>query len=325
MLDNGHQTVGDDRHIDLCLHRIFRSAPELLDLEVLLQPLEEQLYLPTVPVELCDQKSIQPDGVGQEHELASLFLVPVPDESQPFRIVFRGIVSRQYYLRIRKDVLRQSAFPFDSLVLEVAFGSDDEERFEHVDAVEALEVVVAAVEDVERSRLVGYHVHRLHIVNRRRGDVDEGRYLGLDIVHRVDLDTAFGGAELCPLEHAHAQVDGGRVERIDVAVKLEDVGDPPPPRFVYHAVGEVLEDAEVPVLVGLGQVASCGLLPETESVTLLVMGFQRYDQVTQALAIGQLAEHQDEQLVPARKVLDILVTVVFADKVVEVIPIQEVC
>ena len=145
------------------------------------------------------------------------------------------------------------------------------------------------------------------------------------IAQRVDLDTAFGGAELRPLEHAHAQVDGGRVERIDVAVKLEDVGDPPPPRFVYHAVGEVLEDAEVPVLVGLGQVASCGLLPETESVTLLVMGFQRYDQVTQALAIGQSAKHQDEQLVPAREVLDILVAVVFADKVVEVIPIQKIC
>ena len=162
-------------------------------------------------------------------------------------------------------------------------------------------------------------------MNRCWGDVDEGRDLSLDIVHRVDFDAAFGGAELRPFEHAQAQVDGGRVERIDVAVKLEDVGDPPTSRFVYHAVGEVLEDAEVPVLVGLGQVASCSLLSETEPVTLLVMGFQRYDQVPQTLTIGQLAEHQDEQLVPACEVLDILVAIVFADKVVEVISIQEVC
>ena len=325
MLDNGHQAVGDDCHIDLCLHRVLRSAPELLDFEVLFQPLEEQLCLPAVLVELGNQQGLQPDGVGQEHELTPLFLVPVSDESQPLRIVLRGIITRQDYLRIREDVLGQPAFPLDYFVLEVAFGADDEERLENVDAVESLEVVVASVEDVERSRLVGYHVHRLHVVYRSWSDVDEGRNLGLDFVHRVDLDAAFGGAEFRPFEHAQAQVDCGRVERIDVAVKLEDVGDPSPPRFVYHTVSEVLEDAEVPVLVGLGQVASCGLLSETEPVTFLVMSFQRDNQVSQALAIGQLAKHQDEQLVPAREVLDILVTVVFADKVVEVIPIQKVC
>ena len=100
-MDDGHQTVSDDCHIDSCLHRVLRSAPELLDSEVLLQPLEEQFYLPTVFVEFGDQQGLQPDGVGQEQELASLFIVLVSDGSQPFRIVLRGVISRQYYLCVR--------------------------------------------------------------------------------------------------------------------------------------------------------------------------------------------------------------------------------
>ena len=122
-------------------------------------------------------------------------------------------------------------------------------------------------------------------MNRRWSDVDEGGNLSLDIVHRVDLDTTFRGPEFRPFEHAQAQVDGGRVKRIDIAFELEDVRAPLSSGLVYHAVGEVLEDPTVPVLVSLGQIASSDLLPHPEAVALAAMGFQRNDQVSQAFAV----------------------------------------
>ena len=68
-------------------------------------------------------------------------------------------------------------------------------------------------------------VENLHVKDSR-GDVDKGRNPGFDIVHRVDLDAAIRGSEPCPLKDAKTQVYGGRVERIDVALKLEDVRTP---------------------------------------------------------------------------------------------------
>lgn len=59
-----------------------------------------------------------------------------------------------------------------------------------------------------------YNIHRLHVMNRRRRDVDKGQNLSLDIIHRVNLDTALRGSEFRPFEHAQAQIADGRVKRI---------------------------------------------------------------------------------------------------------------
>ena len=77
MLDDGHQAESDDGDINLRLHRVLRSAPELLDLEMLPQPLEEQLNLPAVFVEFGDQQGSKTDGVGQ---VASRDMLPHSEE-----------------------------------------------------------------------------------------------------------------------------------------------------------------------------------------------------------------------------------------------------
>ena len=317
MLDYCYQAERDDGDIDLRLHGILRSAPELLDFEVLLQPLEEQLYLPAVLVELRNQQGFKAYGVGHERKLAPLLLILVPDESQLFRVVFRRVVPRQLYLGIRNDVLRQSAFPLDNLVLEVALGTDDEERVEHIDAVQSPEVVVAPVEYVEQARLVWYHIHSFHVVQGRRSDVDKDWNLSLDIAHHVKFDAALRGTELGPFEHAQTQVDGCRVKRIDVALEFEDVRAPFPHGFVYHAVCEVFEDPTVPVLVGISNVASRDMFTHSKEVALAPMCFQRNYQVPQAFSVGQLTEHQDEKLVPACEVFDVFVAMILADVIVE--------
>jgi hypothetical protein len=65
------------------------------------------------------------------------------------------------------------------------------------------------------------------------------------------------------------------------------------------------------------------MLPHSEKVTLAVMGFQCDYQVPQAFTVRQLAEHQDEELVPACEVLDILVAMILADVIVEQTSVKE--
>ena len=54
LLDDGHEHVNRDRCPDLGLHRVLRGAVGALDTQVLLDPFEEQFYLPSAPIELGD-------------------------------------------------------------------------------------------------------------------------------------------------------------------------------------------------------------------------------------------------------------------------------
>jgi folate-binding Fe-S cluster repair protein YgfZ len=76
-----------------------------------------------------------------------------------------------------------------------------------------------------------------------------------DIEQSVHLDRRLGLSEVRPGEHRQAQIYGGRVQRIEGLIQIEGQGIIP----VQTAgngnedVGEILEDAEIAALVGIGQ------------------------------------------------------------------------
>ena len=82
MLHNGNQTIGNDSSTDLDPDGILCSAPEFLDFQMLFQPLEEELNLPPVLVEIGNLKRGQMESVGKERELTSLLLIIELDQSE---------------------------------------------------------------------------------------------------------------------------------------------------------------------------------------------------------------------------------------------------
>ena len=62
MLDDCNEAVCDDSNMYLYAHGILRLTPEVLDLEMLLNPLEEQLHLPSVLIKqgdvLCTEEEV---------------------------------------------------------------------------------------------------------------------------------------------------------------------------------------------------------------------------------------------------------------------------
>ena len=154
----------------------------------------------------------------------------------------------------------------------------------------------------------------------------EGWHLCLQVIENVNLDTAFLLVEFRPPEHRQTERYRREVECIDLASELEDVCCPFHPDLLHHVEGKLLKDAVVAILIGRSQRRlGDGLSPQTEVETLGLMGFKSHNQVSKTFTVSELAEHQCKKLAPARQMLDILVTTIFAGEIIEVIPIEERC
>jgi hypothetical protein len=127
VLHNGNEAVGTDGRVNLYSDSVFSSAPEFLDFKVLLEPLEEQLYLPTILVEVGNLQCGQFCGIGQEHEFMALLLIEESYKPKMFWIAFLAAIDGQFYLGISQYPLGKSAFPLDALVLQIGLSSDNKE------------------------------------------------------------------------------------------------------------------------------------------------------------------------------------------------------
>lgn len=87
MLDNGHKTVGNDCSTDLNPDGILRNTPELFDLQMLLQPFMEKLYLPSVLIEIGNFKGSEMEGIRKKNKVSVLLFIMKPDEPEFLRIL----------------------------------------------------------------------------------------------------------------------------------------------------------------------------------------------------------------------------------------------
>ena len=165
MLHNGNEAVGTDSRVNLYSDSILSSSPEFLNLEVLLEPLEEQFYLPTIFVEVGNLQSSQFLRIGQEHELTALVLIEESYKPKMLRIAFQAAIDGQLYLCIGQYPLGQPTSSLDAPVLQIGLSPDNKERLRTMYAIEFLEIVVATVEDVVSTCLNGDFLHRLGVMH----------------------------------------------------------------------------------------------------------------------------------------------------------------
>ena len=60
-------------------------------------------------------------------------------------------------------------------------------------------------------------------------------------------------------------------------------------------------------------------------ITFGLVSLQCNDNITQALTVTELSEHECHELIPAGEVLDISITSILANKIIEVISIEKRC
>lgn len=86
---------------------------------------------------------------------------------------------------------------------------------------------------------------------------------------RMHLDPGFRLAEIGPWEKRQRQIDGGRVERVDRVLDVEADFLPgvKRSRFGHEALGQILPEPPVALLVGIGQRGFGNRFAKTQMVT----------------------------------------------------------
>ena len=311
MFSDSNKAVSGYGTINLYPDCVFRVAPEGFDVQMLLDPFEKQLHLPTLFVKHCNIFCADVERIGNIYKRAFEFLGVVHDSAKSARIFLSGLIPGKFDSLIADNSVNtiDKVFSVNDLILKSAFLTDDKVRVDDVDFIQSGEIKVASIEDVVCIGFVWDIIHRLSIVNVGIGDIEVCRNLRNDIKKRMNLDSAFCAAELCPPEKAEAEVNCRGIKSIKFSVKVKWCINPFILSNLDKSPGKLLKYAVIPVRVCLGKVRQLYILfPKSKMVGLLGMSGYHDDQFSESFAAVKLAEHHDKQLVPTGKVLDIRVS-----------------
>lgn len=316
MFSDGNKAVRGYGTINLYPDSIFRVSPKGFDVQMLLDPFKKQLHLPALFVKYCNIICLDIERIGNICKRALEFLGVINDSAKSARIFLSGLIPGKFNSLIADNTVNtfDKVFSVNDLILEPAFLAYDKVRVDDTDFIQSGQIKVASVKDVVRIGFVRNIIHRLSIVNVGIGNIDVCRNLSNDIKKRMSFDPAFCAAELCPPENAEAEVNCRRIKSIKLSVKVKWRINP----FILCNLDKfpdkLLKNAVIPISVCLGKVRQLyNLFAKSKMVGLPGMSGYHADQFSESFAAVKLAEYHDKQLVPAGKVLDILISVVLFD------------
>lgn len=301
VLDNGDEAICDDGHMNLYPDSVLGLAPEGLDSEMLLDPLEKEFHLPAVAVKQGDVLGGKIEVVCVVDERPSEVWCVVDDTPEVGRVVSLvppageadGLVEQDIVLPVDRLV------PSDNLEVGVSLLADDEERPDSMYGEEPRKVKVSAVEDIAGVGLVCEPIHRLVVADIGVCDTVEYRYLGDDVNLGVYADAGLGAAEMCPSENRHAEVDGCGVHGIETSVKFKLLGDSSLLCKGHHVECILLENPGVAEHVCLREgVSDNWLRAESKLVASFGMGFRNVGKFAKAPASNKLSEDEDKHVAP---------------------------
>ena len=222
-LDPGQQQIGTHGNPDLRQHRISGGAEKGLYLEVLLDALEEQLDLPPRLVDVSDGLCRQTEVVGQKDVMLTGFGIAVTNAAQWNRT--RAGFCARYENRL---VTGQTAAladipPRDDAVSRVALLPDDEENPLVIQGIKPGEVGVCTIHDDDAVSWQCQGTANSDIVGLAIGDSDKTGKQTIMIEPDMEFDGAFGTAEFCPGKYRQAQVDGRRVDGVELVLEAKAV------------------------------------------------------------------------------------------------------
>ena len=201
--------IGGDGNLDLGLYRIFGSTIKCLDSEMLLDPFEEQFYLPSALVELGDGQCGKGEIVSQKNDLFFLFGVEVFYATEFFGIPFKRVGRDQHDGLIAFQAVGSvHRMRVDSSEPRVFLGPCDEKGEELSKDVEPFEVQVTAIHDVEGTRLGNKDVKDIDVMELSIGDFDERGDAPTKVHEGMHFDSGFMLTERRSGKEGKAQVDG---------------------------------------------------------------------------------------------------------------------
>jgi hypothetical protein len=313
----GDQHVGADRNPDLRLDRVLAGAKKRLDSQMLFDPLEEQLDLPTLAVQVGNQFGSESKVVGQKRDSFAAFVLG-HDAAQSGWIVLAGIEDGQHARLIADDIgvgpiHRVRVTPFE---LGVGLGAGDKKCVGLMDCEQSGEIEIPAIEQIVGTGLDTQQVERVDLVCLAIGDVNESGNRASQVQQGVQLDGRLVCSKRRPRVNRQTQIDRSGVERINGGVQVDGqrilrIQGPRHRNQVLRKVGVDLPWASG---ICIGQrVARDSLATQAHVVQALGLRTQVDLDVAKRLPIGQLRKSHGQKLVHAGEVLHLVVASVMGN------------
>lgn len=299
LIETGHHEVDANGDPDLGLHRVLGGSVERLDSEVLLDPLEEQLDMPTTLIDMGDYNGWQTEMVGDKDKTFARCGIDETDATE-----FTGIVPLALGgLQSDALVATQSTGFIDGTGLahvesHVALGSCNEESTGLMNAIQASEINVSTVHDIDASRFESDPVKNVHIMNASIGYVHEHWDGASQVDHRMQFDRSFGLSEMSPRKHRKAQVDGRSIECVNDLIEIESIRvfGIQSAGFADKCLPDSFVNAPITILIRIGEIGSNDVSPDAHRMAMSATIQTRLD-IAQALPESYLGENHGEKLV----------------------------
>ena len=142
-------------------------------------------------------------------------------------------------------------------ILQIGFGASDEKSLGLMQPVEPGEIDIPPIHHIEAARLEDHQVEDIHVVQLAIRDVDERRDVASQVEQGMQLDRRLFLAEARPRKQRLTQIDGSGVESVGGLLQIypEPVLGIELAGHTDERVREILIDAPIAVLVGIGQCA----------------------------------------------------------------------
>ncbi len=304
MFDDTNDTVGDDCNVYLDTDSILRFSPKGFDSEMLFNPLEKQLNLPSVLVQKCNILGCEVEVVCIIGKSPLEFWCIVNNSSDRNRIISFISLSCKSDCLVSENVVLvvKNVFSIFVLIVRVELLPYDKECSGLLNSEESRKVQVSSVKHIARKRLVCKPIHRVDFMDFCCRDSVEYRYFRNNVNLGMYPDPRFCTPELCPLEDGHTKVNGSGVHGIESAMELKIFCDAPTLRLSNHVKSKVLKDSVISDGVGFGQSLSVnGCVSETQKKGFLTMSDRYICKFSEASAAQQLSEHQEQHVTPIRE------------------------
>lgn len=304
VFDDSNEAVGDDGNVYLDTHCVLGLSPKSFDLKMLLDPFEKQLHLPPILVKQGDVLGTEEEVVRVIDEAAAQFRSIIDDSPDSTRVLLLILLLGKADALVFEHVVRaiKDAFAIDNLICRLALLPDNVEGSKHMNLIETGEVKVASVKYIASKSLICEPVHRVDIMDFSVGNPIEYWNLRGDVNLRVDFNARLCASEFCPSEYGHTEINGRGVDGIEPAMQFKLLCYTLGLGNGYHMESKLLEDTLVSEKIGFRKHLPVDrFISKAEMLRLLTMGGCDICKLPESSAAHQLAEHQNQHMVPMRK------------------------
>ena len=282
---------------------------------MLFDPFEEQFDLPATAIKVGNALRRQVEVVGQKDQRLALGIFDLYASDRRWEMLLR-IKACQRTQLVADDagraVCRQRV---SSSEAQIRLGSCHEETACLVQAMQSGEVEIAAIHDVERPGFGNDLVENVHVVQLAIADMNEAGDVAAQVEQGMQLDRCLGRPKRSPRKYRQAQIDSGRIQRVD------RLGEIDAKRFVHvkragnadQALRKVGIDTPVSNRIRIGQRVARHRTAKSHVIELGGLAAQTGFDVAQTLAISQLRERHTQKLVETSEVFDLVLSVVASD------------